>query len=123
VAWAWVAGLFLAPAALTPVCGAICHQRPERSFFVSGAQLPVCARCLGLYIGAAVAVPIGLIITTRVAPRRARQVLAAAAVPTALTWSLEFVGVAASSNIVRFVSALPLGCAAAWLVLSAIADG
>ena len=26
-------------------CG--CHQRPERSFFVKGYQMPVCARCEG----------------------------------------------------------------------------
>src|SRR5258708_567289 len=32
----------------------ICHQRPERSFFLFGAQLPVCARCAGIYAGAAV---------------------------------------------------------------------
>ena len=28
----------------------ICHQRPERSFFFDGHQLPVCARCTGLYL-------------------------------------------------------------------------
>src|SRR5687768_14239891 len=32
----------------------ICHQRPERSFHLAGAQLPVCARCMGLYVGGAV---------------------------------------------------------------------
>ena len=32
----------------------ICHQRPERSFHVWGVQWPVCARCLGLYAGAAI---------------------------------------------------------------------
>lgn len=34
-----------------------CHQRPERSFFFNGRQVPVCARCLGLLLGAA-AVPL-----------------------------------------------------------------
>lgn len=29
----------------------ICHQKPERSYFIFGAQLPVCARCLGIYVG------------------------------------------------------------------------
>ncbi|MGH8188115.1 MAG: DUF2085 domain-containing protein, partial [Steroidobacteraceae bacterium] len=33
----------------------ICHQRPERSFRIGLATLPVCARCTGLYAGAAVA--------------------------------------------------------------------
>jgi uncharacterized membrane protein len=30
---------------------AICHQLPERSFFVGGEQLPLCSRCTGIYLG------------------------------------------------------------------------
>lgn len=29
----------------------ICHQLPERSYFINGYQLPVCVRCFGIYIG------------------------------------------------------------------------
>jgi uncharacterized membrane protein len=28
-----------------------CHQRPDRSFFVRGSQLPLCARCTGFLAG------------------------------------------------------------------------
>lgn len=28
-----------------------CHRLPHRSFFIKGKQLPVCARCTGMYIG------------------------------------------------------------------------
>lgn len=28
-----------------------CHQIPERSYFVFGYQMPVCARCFGLILG------------------------------------------------------------------------
>lgn len=31
---------------------AICHQIPERSFFMAGRQLPLCARCTGTFLGA-----------------------------------------------------------------------
>ena len=44
-AWA-SAGVYLAGAIL-------CHQQPARTFHAWGTQLPVCARCLGLYGGAA----------------------------------------------------------------------
>lgn len=33
---------------------AICHQIPERSFFLGGHQLPLCARCTGTFLGAVV---------------------------------------------------------------------
>ncbi len=29
----------------------ICHQLPANSFFVDGIQLPLCARCTGIYLG------------------------------------------------------------------------
>lgn len=31
------------------ISGLICHQMPERSIFIGGAQLPLCARCTGIY--------------------------------------------------------------------------
>lgn len=31
---------------------AICHQIPARSFHLTGHQLPLCARCTGIYMGA-----------------------------------------------------------------------
>ena len=32
----------------------VCHQDPARSFWIFGAPMAVCARCLGIYLGAAV---------------------------------------------------------------------
>jgi uncharacterized membrane protein len=31
---------------------AVCHRIPERTFFVAGRPLPLCARCSGTYLGA-----------------------------------------------------------------------
>ena len=36
----------------------LCHQQPERSYFILGKQMTVCARCLGVYLG----VLVGLVI-------------------------------------------------------------
>ena len=115
---AWSAALFLAPGLLFPAGTFICHQRPDRSFFVHGHQVPVCARCTGLYVGASVAAPLALALAAAVPGARARWLIGFAAIPTIVTWSLEFIGTAHFSNISRFLAALPLGAMAAWLVLS-----
>lgn len=39
---------------LFSVCGYLCHQIPERSFFLAGYQFPLCYRCTGLLLGTCV---------------------------------------------------------------------
>jgi len=114
----WVVVLLAFPAAVFPLGHFICHQRPERSFFLHGQQLPVCARCTGLYAGAALAAPLALLSAVSLTRARARRVLILCALPTAITWTLEFSGVLPFSNVSRCIAALPLGFAAAWLVLN-----
>jgi uncharacterized membrane protein len=101
----------------------ICHQRPERSFSLRGVQLPVCARCSGLY-GAA---PLGVLAAIlwplgRPSDRRLRAALAAACAPTALTLAAEWSGVWEPSNAARAAAAVPAGAAVAWL-LGAVVRG
>lgn len=36
---------------LDTVAYAVCHRIPERSFFLGGHQLPLCARCSGTFLG------------------------------------------------------------------------
>ena len=119
--WLWITALVVAPGALFPLGRLICHQRPERSFFFYGHQLLVCARCTGLYLGAGLAAPF-VAAASSLAAGRARVLLAAAALPTLITWTLEFAGIVPFSNWSRFVAALPLGFAAAWLVFSTLAE-
>jgi len=116
---AWVGLLLAAPAASlgVPLSAAtyafgslICHQQPGRSFHLDAAQLPVCARCFGLYVGAIAGAVAAVKPTTR---RTLRLLVLAAAVPTAVTWTAEAVGLWLPSNTTRFVAALPLGAAVA----------
>jgi uncharacterized membrane protein len=105
----------------------VCHQIPERSFHLAGFQLPVCARCLGIYLGA----PIGagfvwMWANSRrsrisIAPARARQLAVGAAIPTLLTVLLEIAGIWSPSNITRAVAGFPLGVMVALVVTSALA--
>lgn len=47
--------IYAGAAAVYVVGSVLCHQLPERSFHLWGVQLPVCARCLGMYVGGAIA--------------------------------------------------------------------
>lgn len=132
----WVMVLVLAPLAIAsrqPVvslaaagvysAGArICHQRPDRCFSIHGRPLPVCARCTGLYASAAFAAPLAWLWASRVSSRRARLVAMMAALPTIVSWGIEFAGLAHPSNAARAIAALPLGFAAAWLVIASLTD-
>lgn len=110
--------------ALAYVAGSLlCHQQPARSFHLAGAQLPVCARCTGLYVAGAMSLLIGWALRGRRDPvgrlARAyswRAVLVAASLPIAVSVGLEWVGAWAASNAWRAVSALPAGWAAGALV-------
>jgi uncharacterized membrane protein len=47
----------------------ICHRLPERSFFLAGRQLPLCARCTGTFLGAILGLTAMLILGRRRASR------------------------------------------------------
>jgi uncharacterized membrane protein len=95
----------------------ICHQRPERSFHVAGMQMPVCARCFGLYAAGAAGLLLAWIVRRSWTPPQVRLVLAAAAVPIALSVALEWAGAIATTNVVRMTTGLPLGFAAGLVIV------
>jgi uncharacterized membrane protein len=133
----WVAALAAAPLALGSrhaaiaapaivvyeAAGLLCHQRPERSFTIAGRQLPVCARCTGLYVAAMVGALAAIVSPVRRhRAGSARLLLAVVALPTAVSWGIERAGLAHVSNMTRATLAVPLGMAAGWLVVSLFAE-
>jgi uncharacterized membrane protein len=121
---AWLGLLLAAPILPAPVSAAIylagsfiCHQRPERSFHLDGAQLPVCARCLGIYLGAAA----GAV----VAPfsgyvRRARLLLVTAVLPALASLAVEWSGWSPLSNTIRAATGVVGGAVVAAVVLATL---
>ena len=123
VAAGWVALLVAAPFLPTPVSAVtyafgslICHQIPERSLHLQGYQLPVCARCFGIYSGAAAAT----VWVGRPVMRRVRLITLAAAMPTVITVVLEWAGVWYPSNLTRAIAGALLGGAVALALMSAL---
>lgn len=101
----------------------ICHQIPDRSFFWAGQQLPVCARCAGLYVSGAVGLAVWFGAKAArewrpvaINPRVALRVIALAAVPTALSVAGGLTGAWDGSNVARAVLAIPLGASAGAVV-------
>jgi uncharacterized membrane protein len=122
-------GVWAVVASLAYVAGSVvCHQQPERSFHLAGVQLPVCARCTGLYIGGALGVLTWLIwrrarrpSPIAIDPIRAALALAIASAPTAITVATAVAGIWDLSNASRATLALPLGFTAG-AVLAAVAS-
>jgi uncharacterized membrane protein len=97
--------------------GRVCHQRPDRSFHTAGVQWPVCGRCAGLYLAAPVGALAALVAARRGTPRRSWFLVAA--VPTAVTVVIEYLGLAPVSSLARALAALPLGAALAYFLVAA----
>jgi hypothetical protein len=116
----------------------ICHQRPERSFYLFGVPLPVCARCTGIYAGAALmAMTMAVrgagagrysradttsdgVRANRSDVRRgvvnARRLLFVSALPTVATLVYEWSTAQMPTHWIRAISGLPLGVVVAWIV-------
>ena len=95
----------------------VCHQLPARSFHLWMPSLPVCARCTGIYLGAAIAPPSSRSSARFVSPRAGTR-----------SWCCcraradgGHAGVRVDDRrdavaLVRALAGVPLGVAAAWAI-------
>jgi uncharacterized membrane protein len=101
----------------------LCHQIPERSFFIAGHKLAVCARCTGLYAGFALTLllyPLIRPLQTVEWPRRELLILAAA--PMAIDFGLTFVGVWENTHTSRLLTGLLLGGACVFYMMPGLVE-
>jgi uncharacterized membrane protein len=98
--------------------GFVCHQLPERSFQLWTMQMPVCARCAGIYAGgAAAALASALVGRGSKGPAIGRTALLVAMMPTLATSLLELTTGWMPGGWLRALAGAPLGAAAAWLIV------
>jgi hypothetical protein len=120
--------VYAAAAAVYVIAGPVCHQISDRSFHLWGVQLPVCARCLGIYAGGALAAigtvaavpgraPNGRRASSWLPRQHVRAALCAAALPTMATLAYEWIAREPPGNATRAMAGVPLGAIVAWLVV------
>lgn len=82
-----------------------CHQMPERSFFIKEYQVPVCARCCGVFLGYLVApffyIKFGFITLLYVA--------LTGLILMFMDWFLQAVHIKESTNLRRLLSGIAGG--------------
>ena len=102
---------------------ALCHQLPERSYFIDGHKLAVCSRCTGLYAGFAFTMllyPLLRPLNSTDWPPRERLIWAA--VPMAIDFSLTFFGIWENTHTSRLLTGLLLGSVSVFYVMPGLAE-
>lgn len=92
----------------------VCHQQPDRSFFLLGEQMAICQRDLGIFAGVAVA-GLGLVRVrpwARPLPWRPYLLLAA---PMAVDGATQYAGLRASVWELRLLTGVLFGASTAWV--------
>jgi uncharacterized membrane protein len=101
----------------------VCHQIPERSFFIAEHQFAVCARCTGLYAGFTLATVVyPLVRSLRQIEAPARKWLFLAAAPLAIDFTVGFLGIWNNTHFSRFATGALLGAAAVFYVMPGLMD-
>jgi uncharacterized membrane protein len=103
--------------------GTLCHQLPERSYFIDGHKFGVCARCTGIYAGFAFTLllyPLVRSLRSTVTPPRSLLILAA--LPLAIDFSLTFFGIWENTHTSRLLTGALLGSVSVFYVMPGIID-
>lgn len=101
----------------------VCHQIPERSFFIAEHQFAVCTRCTGLYAGFTLATVVyPLVRSLRQIEAPPRKWLFIAAAPLAIDFTVGFLGIWDNTQFSRFATGALLGAVAVFYVMPGLID-
>jgi uncharacterized membrane protein len=103
--------------------GTLCHQIPERSYFLDGHKLAVCSRCTGIYAGFAFTLLLyPLVRSLRNTATPPRSLLILAALPLGVDFSLTFFGIWQNTHTSRLLTGLLLGSVSVFYVMPGIVE-
>jgi uncharacterized membrane protein len=101
----------------------LCHQLPERSYFIDGHKFAVCSRCTGIYAGFAFTLLVyPLVRSLRSVATPPRNLLILATLPLAIDFSLTFFGIWENTHTSRLLTGALLGSVAVFYVMPGIVD-
>ncbi len=99
----------------------ICHQIPERSFFLLGYSLPVCHRCSGIYLGFFLGSLVEIHFAHR-SPRARRIWVMAACIPMLADGFLSYSGLWPGTGPGRFFTGFWFGSLISTLLVRGVAE-
>ena len=92
-----------------------CHQKSSRSFFINENQMPVCARCIGIFFGLPLGILGALFIRMSIADenfyKKLLLILAIGFIPTAIDGGGQLIGLWESTNAGRVITGMLTGFA------------
>ena len=97
----------------------LCHGLPQRSFALYGVTMPICARCVGVYLGLLVGLALFPLLS-RLQERVMRVGAFVAVMPLAIDGLTQLTGLRESTNELRVATGLLAGLAFGLWVLSAV---
>jgi uncharacterized membrane protein len=101
----------------------VCHQIPERSFFIAGHPFAVCARCFGLYAGFTLATIVyPLVCSLKRTDAPPRKWLFVAAAPLVIDYALGVFGIWNNTHSSRFITGALLGAVAVFYTMPGLLD-
>jgi uncharacterized membrane protein len=114
---------FVAAALAYCIFSPVCHQIPERSFFLWGYPLAVCHRCSGIYLG----LFLGLFLPLKgdflfCFPIRRRIFVLCSCAPIIFDAFLPHLGIWPNTAVSRFVTGLFFGSMSALLMARALTE-
>lgn len=101
----------------------VCHQIPERSFYVAGNKFAVCSRCTGLYAGfavAALAYPLARPLNRTDTPSRIWLILAA--LPLGIDFGLGYFNIWSNTHASRFITGALLSSVAVFYIMPGLTE-
>jgi uncharacterized membrane protein len=101
----------------------VCHQLPERSYFIAEHQFAVCSRCTGLYFGFTAATLVyPLLRSLRTTTTPARKWLFLAAAPLGVDFLLGYLNIWENTHTSRLFTGLLLGAVSVFYVVPGFVD-